>query len=84
MGEKREGVRNEIRPRPLACARCLILALLPSMDCRGRRLVRIRIFRIIGFSGFYQPVSDWQALIRILIGGIFRCGEKRKPGETKS
>ena len=50
---------------------------------RGR-LVRIRIYGIIGFSGFYRRVFDWRALIRIHLGGIGGYGGKRKLGETKS
>ena len=53
------------------------------MAYRGRRLVRIRIYGIIGFSGFRQLVFDWQALIRIHIGVIFRYGEKRRRGESE-
>ena len=45
----------------------------------GARLVRIRIYGIIGFTGFYQLVLDGQALIRI--GKISGYGEKRKTGE---
>ena len=33
--------------------------------------VRIRIFRIIGFSGFYSLVFDWQTLARIRLGGFY-------------
>ena len=47
------------------------------------RLVRIRIYGIIGFSGFYPLVFDGQALIRIRLGGIFGCGEKGKRGESE-
>ena len=50
----------------------------------GMFLVRIRIFRIIGFSGFYQFVFDRQALVRIRIGGISGYGEKHKPDDVKS
>ena len=47
-------------------------------------IVRIRIFRIIGFSGFVRPrVFDWQALIRFRLGVIFGYGEKIKPGESE-
>ena len=31
----------------------------------------------MGFSGFYHPVFDRRALIRIRLGGIFGYGEKR-------
>ena len=37
------------------------------MANRGEHLVRIRIFRIIGFSGFYYPVFERQALIRAML-----------------
>ena len=47
------------------------------------RLVRIRIYGIIGFSGFYCLAFDLQALIRIRIGVISRYGEKRKRGESE-
>ena len=47
-------------------------------------LVRIRIYGIIGFSGFYQLVFKRQALIRIRLGGISNYGEKRELGEAKS
>ena len=47
-------------------------------------LVRIRIYRIIGFSGFSRPrVFDWQALIHIRLGVIYGYGEKIKPGESE-
>ena len=59
-------------------------SLPPLWACRGRRLVRIRIFRIIGFSGFVRLVFDPQAFIRVRFGGIFGYGENRKPGEVKS
>ena len=48
-----------------------------SVGLRG--FVRIRIFRIIGFSGFVRRVSKRQALIHIRFDGIFVYGEKRKP-----
>ena len=55
---------------------------------RGRpariAFVRIRIFRIIGFSGFYRLVFDRQAPIRIRLGGIYGYGENRNMGESKS
>ena len=50
----------------------------------GGRLVGIRIYGIIGFSGFVRLVFDWRALIRVRLGGIFRYGEKRSLGEAKS
>ena len=50
----------------------------------GGHLVRIRIYGIIGFSGFYYLVCVQQALIRIRIGEISDYGEKRETGETKS
>ena len=50
----------------------------------GRYLVRIRIYGIIGFSGFRRLVFDRQALIRIRLGGISGYSEKRKLGELKS
>ena len=37
---------------------------------RAAHLVRIRIYGIIGFSGFNRLVFDWQALIRIRPGGF--------------
>ena len=46
-------------------------------------LVRIRIYWIIGFSGFYQLIFDWQALIHIRIGDISGYGEKRKPARNE-
>ena len=46
-------------------------------------LVRIRIYWIIGFSGFFRRVFDRQALIRISLGGISDYGEKREMGETE-
>ena len=46
--------------------------------------IRIRIYWVIGFSGFSQLVFGWRALIRIHLGEIPGCGEKRKLGETKS
>jgi len=46
--------------------------------------VRIRIYWIIGFSGFYELVSDWRAFIHIRLGGIYGYGETRKPGESES
>ena len=49
----------------------------------GAHLVRIRIYGIIGFSGFFRRVFDRQALVRIRFGEISRCGEKRMQGETK-
>ena len=51
---------------------------------RGERLVRIRIYGIIGFSGFYHLVFDRQALIRIRLGGIRGYGENRRLDEVKS
>ena len=42
---------------------------------RGRRLVRIRIYRIIGFTGFCRLVFDWRALARIRLGGISGYGK---------
>ena len=49
-----------------------------------RVFVRIRILRIIGFSGFYRLVFNWQALIHIRLAVIYAYGEKRKLGESKS
>ena len=46
--------------------------------------VRIRIYGIIGFSGFYRLVFERRALIRIRLGGIFCYGEKGNQGEAKS
>ena len=46
--------------------------------------VRIRIFRIMGFSGLFQLVFGRQALIPIRLGWIFDYGEKRRFGESKS
>ena len=43
-----------------------------------RAFVRIRIYGIIGFSGFCQLVFDCQALTPIRLGGIFGYGEKGK------
>ena len=41
----------------------------------GKRLVRIRIYWIIGFTGFVRLAFDWQALARIRLGGIFGYGK---------
>jgi len=43
---------------------------LPFSVYVGKRLVRIRIYGIIGFSGFYQRVFDWRALVRMRLGGF--------------
>ena len=48
------------------------------------RLVRIRVYGIIGFLGFVRRVFNRKALVPIRFGGIFGYGEKRKPGESKS
>ena len=61
--------------------RCLRSALVVSC---WRVFIRIRIYGIIGFSGFYSLVFDGQALVRIRLGGIFGCGEKSERGESKS
>jgi len=47
-------------------------------------LVRIRIYGIIGFSGFYHLVFDRQTPVRIHLGEIYGYGENRRMGETKS
>ena len=46
--------------------------------------IRIRIYGIIGFSGFVRRVFVWRALACIRPGGISCYGENFKPGETKS
>ena len=48
-----------------------------------RVFVRIRIYGIIGFSGFYPLVFGGQALIRIRFGWVFGCGEKRERSESE-
>ena len=68
------------RPQSRVCA----LALSHKGLIGGRFLVRIRIFRIIGFSGFAWRVFDRQALTRIRLGGISYYGENGKLGEVKS
>ena len=50
----------------------------------GGRIVRIRIYEVMGFSGFYRLVFDGQALIRIRLGGISGYGARPNLGETKS
>ena len=50
---------------------------------RAMRLVGIRICGIIGFSGFYQLVLKWQALIHIHLGGISIMAKKRGLGESE-
>ena len=45
-----------------------------------RHLVRIRIYWIIGFSGFCRLVCEWQALVHISLGKIPNYGENRKLG----
>ena len=50
----------------------------------SRALVRIKIYGIIGFSGFHQRVFERQALIPIPLDGISNYCEKRNPNATKS
>ena len=48
---------------------------------RSRHLVRIRIFSIIGFSGFYRLVFDWHALVRtrlVVISKLWRKPQVRR------
>ena len=86
-----EGGGQPSRPEPSA-GRNIVIPIKtgtanPIPDDRlawAKRLVRIRIYGIIGFSGFYRLVFNRQALIRIRLGEISDCGEKRKPDESKS
>ena len=54
-------------------------SILPLWACIG-----IRIYGIMGFSGFARRAFDGQALIRIRLGWISGYSEKRKMGEVKS
>ena len=56
----------------------------PASAICQRALVRIRIFGMIGFSGFHYRIFAWQALAPTPLVGIFGYGENRKPGESKS
>ena len=74
--------RDARAPRDAHCKRGA--ATLSHEGFAGARLVRIRVYWIIGFLGFVRRVSDLQTLVPIRLGGIFGYGEKRKPGESKS
>ena len=54
--------------------------ILSQRAYMGGRLVRIRIYGIIGFSGFAERAFNRKALVHIRFGWIWGYGEKRRMG----
>ena len=81
-GGRRRGRGGRLRVLPYS--RLPAKSGIQKGSWRLRLFVRIRIYGIIGFSGFVWRVFGRRALARIRLGAISCYGKKRKPGETKS